>query len=370
MSTTHPDVTKLLRSLLEIMDNLERAVGALEDSGTPQSVADGVRSIHRQLTDVFYRWDLRAFTSFNTPFDPTRHEALGRANTEAVPVNHVAEEVRRGYVLGEQLFRAAQVIVNTELSAAPSPAQRAATVPVRAAERARAATRSAVNRPAWLLNPPAATERTIYLTSDVHGATTQEAAETAALDGIVPALLEWCAANLDETPLTKACEPMAWALRGSGASGLWAAFTARVPAAARWLEDQFWEKVQTEAKGAVYDHTVLIAVPRAGIGALLVDDSDEKWHGLSFANLGPLLQSALGDVEGAVVTEKNPAAAGGRQLLEPGDVVVRVGNRATPDAQSLRRMLTLSGRAFKPIDLLYVRGFGEPKRARITPPRR
>ena len=112
----HPELIKLLRNLLEIMDNLERALSAIEDMHSQDAVAEGVRSIHRQLTDTFYRYNLRSFTSLGRVFDPMRHEALGQSHVPGVPVNQIVEEIRRGYLLGETLFRPAQVLVNTEKS--------------------------------------------------------------------------------------------------------------------------------------------------------------------------------------------------------------------------------------------------------------
>ena len=103
---------KLLLPFLEVLDNLERAVDAAAKGGECERLLEGV-----QITGALFRSRLQAqgieaVPVLNQPFDPNTSEAVG-----IVPVSDpardgiVAEEVLRGYRMGEQLVRPAQVRV-------------------------------------------------------------------------------------------------------------------------------------------------------------------------------------------------------------------------------------------------------------------
>lgn len=113
---------RLIRDLLPVIDNLERAV--LAGSGG-MTLLDGVRLVLRQFSEILGRNGVKTFVSVGEPFDPSRHEALMQQEADAAP-NTVLNELVRGYVLGDKLLRPAAVVVSKGRPAAPAPQPAAA----------------------------------------------------------------------------------------------------------------------------------------------------------------------------------------------------------------------------------------------------
>jgi molecular chaperone GrpE len=107
----------LLRDLLIALDNLERTLNHIpEDSQDPivQGLRQGLSMVLKQFQDTLARYNLTGFSSMGEMFDPTRHEALSKKETDEVPPGTVLEEMHRGYMLHDRLLRAALVIVACE----------------------------------------------------------------------------------------------------------------------------------------------------------------------------------------------------------------------------------------------------------------
>ena len=120
-----PELRTTLLELLDVADNLERAVLAVDPNAGSDPVADGVKQIHRQVANILKRYEIRSFTSVGGAFDPHRHEAVGRQASAVAPKNQVLEVLKQGYLKGHELFRPAQVIVS-EGPSVPAPAPTAA----------------------------------------------------------------------------------------------------------------------------------------------------------------------------------------------------------------------------------------------------
>lgn len=100
----------LLRDLLPVLDNLDRALQAARGEPTT-SLATGVELIQRELLRVLEKFGLTAFTSVGQPFDPERHEAVARMPSTDLPDMTVAGETARGYLLHGRVLRPALVTV-------------------------------------------------------------------------------------------------------------------------------------------------------------------------------------------------------------------------------------------------------------------
>lgn len=100
-----------LKEILPGIDNLERAItaGSLEQGAA--SVVEGVRLVLRQFQTALERLDVKPVEAVGHPFDPARHEAISQIATTAYPPGTVAEEMQRGYVIGNRLLRPALVAV-------------------------------------------------------------------------------------------------------------------------------------------------------------------------------------------------------------------------------------------------------------------
>jgi molecular chaperone GrpE len=110
---------QLLLELLPVLDNFERALGA-EPGGDDGGFRAGVELIHRQLIQALERVGVRPFSEVGQPFDPQRHEAVGRVERGDVADQTVVQEVLRGYLFHDRVLRPAQVVVAVQ----PAPRER------------------------------------------------------------------------------------------------------------------------------------------------------------------------------------------------------------------------------------------------------
>jgi molecular chaperone GrpE len=100
----------LVRELLPIVDNLERALDSAEEG--EQHLAEGVRLVHSELIAVLQRNGVEPFDPRGERFDPTLHEALStRADEDAEP-GAVLEVVEKGYTANGTVLRPARVVVS------------------------------------------------------------------------------------------------------------------------------------------------------------------------------------------------------------------------------------------------------------------
>ena len=100
-----------LLPLLPVLDSLERA---LATGSTDRDFYDGVAATHRLFLAALREAGAEPIKSVGQPFDPNLHEAVAAvpADGEVAP-GTVAREVRRGWRLGDELLRPAQVVVAT-----------------------------------------------------------------------------------------------------------------------------------------------------------------------------------------------------------------------------------------------------------------
>lgn len=107
----------LVRTLLPVLDNLERA---LSHAAAENPLTEGILMVQKQLLEVLGAEGLAAIEAKGAEFDPNFHEALATAPTDCEP-GTVVEEYERGYLLKDILLRPAKVIVSCELeSSAPA----------------------------------------------------------------------------------------------------------------------------------------------------------------------------------------------------------------------------------------------------------
>ena len=107
----------LLRDLIPVLDNLDRALAAVRAAGRSTaeagaaSLLEGVELIQRELLKVLERADVTRYSAVGQPFDPTRHEAVARVpSPDAAPDTVVAEQLP-GYLLHGRVVRPALVAV-------------------------------------------------------------------------------------------------------------------------------------------------------------------------------------------------------------------------------------------------------------------
>jgi len=106
----------LLKNLLPIIDNLERAIQCAKDAGTSGPLLEGVELTHKQFLETVGKLGVRQICSAGSPFDPTIHQAVTQVESDGVEPNTVIEEFQKGYLLHDRILRPAMVSVAKEKS--------------------------------------------------------------------------------------------------------------------------------------------------------------------------------------------------------------------------------------------------------------
>jgi len=101
----------LLRELLPMIDNLERAVGAARGGGNGKPIVEGVEMVLRSLLDFLKSHGVTPQESIGRPFDPQLHEAVDHVESIEHQPNTVINEFHRGYQIGDRVLRPARVAV-------------------------------------------------------------------------------------------------------------------------------------------------------------------------------------------------------------------------------------------------------------------
>jgi molecular chaperone GrpE len=101
----------VLRDLLPIVDNLERAVAHAQGGGNGAPLVEGVALVLKSLLDVLERHGVTRIEARGAPFDPAQHEAMAHVESAEHEANSVVEEHQAGYRLKERLLRPALVSV-------------------------------------------------------------------------------------------------------------------------------------------------------------------------------------------------------------------------------------------------------------------
>jgi molecular chaperone GrpE len=106
-----------LLPILPVVDALERALAA---GSTDPDFYEGVAATHRLFLNALREAGAEPVEALGRPFDPAVHEAIGTLPTDGLDPGTVAREVRRGWRLGDELLRPAQVVVASSREAAGS----------------------------------------------------------------------------------------------------------------------------------------------------------------------------------------------------------------------------------------------------------
>jgi molecular chaperone GrpE len=102
----------LLRELLGVVDNLERALAVSLENRKPEGLIEGVEMTLKELLKIFDQFKVSPIESHEQPFDPNHHEAVMQEPSDAFPPNTVIKELQKGYMLRDRLLRPAMVVVS------------------------------------------------------------------------------------------------------------------------------------------------------------------------------------------------------------------------------------------------------------------
>ncbi len=112
----------VVKDLLVVVDNLDRAVEHAERSGGAdfEGMLQGVELVRRELHGVLVKQGVSEIDAKGVAFDPNLHEAMAQTEDPETPPGHVAMVLQRGYRLHDRLLRPARVMVAKVPSDKPS----------------------------------------------------------------------------------------------------------------------------------------------------------------------------------------------------------------------------------------------------------
>jgi molecular chaperone GrpE len=102
--------SKVLKEMLPVVDNLERAIEHATAQAGTNPIVEGVQLVLRQFLTAFERLDVTPIEAAGQPFDPNLHEAISQMDSDQPP-GTVVQVLQRGYRSGERLLRPALVVV-------------------------------------------------------------------------------------------------------------------------------------------------------------------------------------------------------------------------------------------------------------------
>ena len=105
---------KFASELLSVVDNLERAIDAIDaEEETQKSVAEGLELTLKTFIDVLAKYKVEAVDPEGQPFDADLHQAVSTVPNNDVEPNTVINVFQKGYTLNGRLIRPAMVVVST-----------------------------------------------------------------------------------------------------------------------------------------------------------------------------------------------------------------------------------------------------------------
>jgi molecular chaperone GrpE len=114
----------ILVELLEVVDNLDRAISAARSGTSPTSGSNealdnltrGVELVRDQFLGKLGAWGVERVTALGVPFDAARHEAVTTTPVEAEQDGLIVAVMKEGYAIGEEILRPASVVVGKATS--------------------------------------------------------------------------------------------------------------------------------------------------------------------------------------------------------------------------------------------------------------
>ena len=101
----------LLNNLLTVVDNLERALESTKKEKNVKAISHGLKNILKDFHNVLNKEGVKPIESVNKKFDPYKHEAVMKEETDKNSEDIVTEEFRKGYYIKSKILRPAMVKV-------------------------------------------------------------------------------------------------------------------------------------------------------------------------------------------------------------------------------------------------------------------
>jgi molecular chaperone GrpE len=101
----------LVRELLPVLDNLERAIEHARGDQGGAGILQGVEMTLGQFSKVLEKAGIKPVAALGQPFDTARHEAIGHEESREHAPQTVVRELQKGYLLNDRLLRPAMVLL-------------------------------------------------------------------------------------------------------------------------------------------------------------------------------------------------------------------------------------------------------------------
>lgn len=103
---------EVIISLLDVLDDCERAAAQMESSADITAIKDGVMLVFNKLKSILQSKGLREMESLHTDFDPDLHDAMAEIPATGEELKgKVMDNLQKGYYLNDKLIRHAKVVV-------------------------------------------------------------------------------------------------------------------------------------------------------------------------------------------------------------------------------------------------------------------
>jgi len=102
---------KLINNFLSVIDNLERALDSTKKEKNVEAIRQGVNNILKNFYNILSKEGVKPIKSIGSKFDPYKHEAVMRIETDKYSEDTVTEEFRKGYYIKSKVLRPSMVKV-------------------------------------------------------------------------------------------------------------------------------------------------------------------------------------------------------------------------------------------------------------------
>ncbi|MCG8448686.1 MAG: nucleotide exchange factor GrpE [Pirellulales bacterium] len=103
----------VIRDLLPVIDNIDRALEAAEQNSEAASLLEGFQLVRQQLMSVLEQHHCKRIEDVGQPFDPQFHEAILQQPSDEQPANHIMLVTEVGYRLHDRVVRPSKVIISS-----------------------------------------------------------------------------------------------------------------------------------------------------------------------------------------------------------------------------------------------------------------
>ncbi len=111
MSLVESGGENVIKALLPVVDDVDRALAAMEKSDDVEALRGGVRLISQKFNEVMRQQGVSEIEAVGKEFDVDHHEAVARFPIEGKASGEIIDVVQKGYKLGEKVIRYAKVVV-------------------------------------------------------------------------------------------------------------------------------------------------------------------------------------------------------------------------------------------------------------------